>query len=371
MAKKKRWYSMQASTIGGERVAEIRIYDEIGFWGMTAKDFINELDETAKDAASILVSINSPGGDVFDAFAIYNALRRHSLKVIARVDGVAASAASLVLMAGDDVVMPENAMIMIHNAWTFTAGTADELRSTADMMDKLRDGMVATYTEKSGKSDDEIIEMMDATTWMTALEAQALGFCDIIEEPVKIAANANFASIIAKFKDAPDDLLEVLDLAVASDPPAPAPDPNPDPDPSPDPDPDPDPDPKPVTASFAQITKQIFAQCREAKAPQLAEAILASATYETVEQAQTRVTDALEINGICITAKLAEKAFDFVSAGLTVEQVRARLFDAVTANSAENISNLQRPQDGDQPVSEPIFASIYAARAARSRNLRH
>src|SRR5690606_20404561 len=96
MPQPKRWYSMQASTAGGQAVAEIRIYDEIGFWGMNAKDFMAELDEVSGAASRILVSINSPGGDVFDAFAIYNALRRHDLPVTARVDGVAASAASLI-----------------------------------------------------------------------------------------------------------------------------------------------------------------------------------------------------------------------------------------------------------------------------------
>ncbi|MFP3656077.1 head maturation protease, ClpP-related, partial [Burkholderia sp. SIMBA_052] len=99
--------------------------------------------------------------DVFDAFAIYNALRRYAGKVTARVDGVAASAAGLVVMAGDQVVMPENAMLMIHNPWTIALGSAADLRSTADMMDKARDGILAAYRRKSGQTDEELTAMMD------------------------------------------------------------------------------------------------------------------------------------------------------------------------------------------------------------------
>ncbi|MFP3615335.1 Clp protease ClpP, partial [Paraburkholderia sp. SIMBA_050] len=132
----------------GAAVAEIRIYDEIGFWGTDAKTFIAQLDAAAASATEVIVAVNSPGGDVFDAFAIYNALRRYAGKVTARVDGVAASAAGLVVMAGDQVVMPENAMLMIHNPWTIALGSAADLRSTADMMDKARDGILAAYRRK-------------------------------------------------------------------------------------------------------------------------------------------------------------------------------------------------------------------------------
>ncbi|MDR3386918.1 MAG: Clp protease ClpP, partial [Rudaea sp.] len=144
--KNRKWWDIRALTNAqGASVAEIRIYDEIGFWGTDAKTFISQFDEVAANADEIVVAINSPGGDVFDAFAIYNALRRYAGRVTTRVDGVAASAASLVTMAGDRVVMPENAMLMIHNPWTVAAGTSADLRATADSMDKARDGILAAY----------------------------------------------------------------------------------------------------------------------------------------------------------------------------------------------------------------------------------
>jgi len=380
---KKQWYTMRAIAEGEKTVAEIRIYDEIGFWGMTAKDFVTELDAVAKDATEIVVSINSPGGDVFDAFAIYNALRRYSGKVTARVDGVAASAASLVLMAGDTVLMPENAMIMIHDAWTIAAGTAKELRSTADMMDKVGDGIIAAYVGKSNKSKDEIVAMMDETTWMTALEAQALGFCDLIEEPVKLAASANMTAILAKFEGIPEAFLATLEAdepSAIDDPKAAAitsaknaavsiaaatsakntaaatvP------------------DPKVESVAAVTLAAHIYAACRAAGLPNMAEAVLMTGGLDSTEAADARVAEAKEVAGLCLAAKLPEKAADFIKAGLNVEQVRARLFDIVVTDAAGSISNLQRPEKAVQNEGGPtVGESIYAARAARRQiNHRH
>jgi len=372
---KKNWYAMRALQVDGETVAEIRIYEEIGFWGMTATQFMKELDEVAQDAVRIVVSINSPGGDVFDAFTIYNALRRHRLPVDARVDGVAASAASLILMAGDRIIMPENAMVMIHNAWTVAAGTADELRSTADMMDKVGDGIVAAYVAKSGQETDKVQEMMDATTWLSALEAQALGFCDIIEEPVKLAASARAFDLLAKHKGVPADLLASIDEQEPTEPSPgrveapPAADPavgvkakddkN---DPSSN---------VAVTAPTARaLIAQVTAACKEGGFPSLANAIILSGDFATPEQVQARVADALEINGLCIAANLADKAEDFIITGLGVEAVRARLFDQVVQRSAGTISNLQRPTEPEPESRPPAISAvnIYHVRAQSRRN---
>lgn len=351
---KKQWYKMAAIAQGEKTVAEIRIYDEIGFWGMTAKDFVTELDAVAAGASEIVVSINSPGGDVFDAFAIYNALRRHPLAVTTRVDGIAASAASLILMAGNTVLMPENAMIMIHNAWTIAAGTADELRNVAVMMDKARDGIVAAYTTKTGKSADEIIELMNATTWMTALDAQALGFCDVIEEPIKLAASASMAAILAKHKGVPEELLVRIQPPAESE--------------------DAHRSTEPAAAAGAASTvavvntaalaAHVFAGC--ADMPAMAEAVLLSGGLESEAAADSRIGQAKEMAGLCLAAKVPEKAPDFVKAGLSVDQVRARLFDHVIEQAAGSISNLQRPGEHEPARSGPNAHSIYAARMALS-----
>lgn len=363
---RKNWYSIQAKQQGDEKVTEIRIYDEIGFWGTTAKAFTDRLDEVSADATRILVSINSPGGNVFDAFAIYNALVRNDLPVTTRVDGVAASAASLVFMAGNDRVMPENAMLMIHNAWTLAAGTAEDLRNTAEMMDRATNGIVAAYA-RSGTSDDEIIAMMDATTWMDALEAQSLGFATAMEAPVKLVAHADAVELLAQHKGVPDELLAALQAETPTSASEPKADPLP-PDSSPaDPTPAPssDPDPEPMNAS--QLAAHVYAECRTRQIPHLAEGIVLSSSLADKAAVQARLEEAEQIAGICLAAKLQDRAAEFITAGLNVEQVRARLFDHVVRASEDvHISNLQRSStSAPAATAGPNLSAIYAARKAK------
>lgn len=371
----KKWLSIQAKQIGEEKVAEVRIYDEIGFWGTTAKSFVQDLEAAAENASRIVVSINSPGGNVFDAFAIFNALMRHKLPVETRVDGVAASAASLVFMAGDERIMPENAMLMIHNAWIITAGTADELRNTAEMMDKARDGIVSAY-RRSGLADEKIIEMMDATTWMDALEAQSMGFCSLIEDPVALVASADSVDILERLEGVPSDLVAKL-RAQAAGPgdepePAPTPDASPEPEPEPEPEPGPGPGPTPpAPQDAAALAAQIYAQSRERGIPQLAEAVLLSGGLAGPDAAIARLDEAEQIATLCASVKLQDKAAGFITAGLSAEQVRARLFEhVVSAADSIQISSLQRDQPPNQSSvperSGPNPQAIYANRKAFS-----
>ena len=180
---KKRWFEMRA---GAQQAAEIAIYDDIGAYGVSSRDFIAELRTLS--APVIHLSINSPGGSVFDALAMYNALRQHSADILVDVLGVAASAASMVAMAGDKIVMPENSFMMIHNPWSATAGNAEELRGMADTLDKIAASLVAIYAGRTGKPEDEIKALLDAETWLSAEEAVALGFADELRPAMPIAA---------------------------------------------------------------------------------------------------------------------------------------------------------------------------------------
>lgn len=360
---KKKFYLIQAKQQGQQKVAEIRIYDEIGFWGVTAKDFIQELNAVAVDAVKIVVSINSPGGNVFDANAIFNALLRHDLPVQTRVDGVAASAASLIFMAGDERMMPENAMLMIHNAQTGVYGTAEELRKSADMMDKLRNGIVSAYA-RSGLEETSIIEMMDETTWMTALDAQAMGFCTVIEEPVKIVASASAIEMLKKHTGTPTALLEMVEPEADPDQP---PFENDDSTPT-----NEEERPTPVKEGDNSVTDanalvaHVFSACQKMGIPHLSEHVLVSGALSSKESIDARVKDAEIILSLCTAAKLQDKAGDFIKSGLGVEQVRARLFDAVIkAADSVDISNLQRdksPTDSTSKRAELNPSAIYAAR---------
>jgi len=353
---KRRWYSMRASMQGGERVAELRIYEDIGFWGMTAKQFVDELEAVLAGAARLVVSINSHGGDVFDAFVIYNALRRLQIPVTTRVDGVAASAASLIFMAGAERVMPDNVMFMIHNMWTIAMGDSKELRSQADMMDKTTEGVLAAYA-RSGQDEAEIQRMMDETTWMTALEAQALGFCTVLEEAVKLAASGRVTAALAKHKGVPAAFLAALEEAEEPELPAEPPAGGPPADP---------PEPPVGQPNAAAIASHVYAACREHKISHLAEGIIVSGALASQEQAEERIAQAREIAGLCLAARLPDMAVDFVSTGLGVEAVRARLFDHVTQASADRISNTQRPESSVPQRSGPNLTAIYAARKATS-----
>jgi len=178
----------------GEADAEILLYDVIGGYDdnweyQGAKNLIEKI-KALGDVKNITLRINSIGGDVFEAQAMYSYLRSHSANVTVRVDGLAASAASLVAMAGNKVIMPENALMMIHNPAGFAMGEAEDMRDTADILDKVRDAIAAAYVQKTGMERDKIIAMMDEETWMTAQEAHDFGFCDEIDGAVEIAAMA-------------------------------------------------------------------------------------------------------------------------------------------------------------------------------------
>ena len=151
----KRWYDFRAQAKG----AEIVIYDEIGAFGIPAKAFLDEL-KALGPVAELTVRINSPGGSVFDGVAIYNALKRHDAAITVWIDGIAASIASMIAMAGDEVVMPENAMLVLHDPSGLVAGTASDMRAMAEALDRMKAGMVAAYRDKSGRDDAEIEALM-------------------------------------------------------------------------------------------------------------------------------------------------------------------------------------------------------------------
>jgi len=157
---------------------ELLIYSDIGdsYWydSISAKDVKTQLD--AMDDGELTVRINSPGGSVFDGFSIYNLLNQREGKVTVYIDGMAASAASVVAMAGDEILMADNSLMMIHDPWTMMMGSANEMRDTADLLDKIKGSIVTTYQAKSELDADKIGGMMTAETWLTAQEAIDNGF---------------------------------------------------------------------------------------------------------------------------------------------------------------------------------------------------
>ena len=173
--------------VGGDSTtAIIRLYDPIDawgeWWGVSAKEFVAALDALPRTVAEIRLHINSPGGDVFDGLAILNALRAHPARVVAIVDGIAASAASFIACGADELVMAKNSELMIHDAWGLCVGNASDMRSMADLLSKNSDNIAAIYADKAGGTVEDWRAAMAAEAWYLADEAVAAGLADRVDD---------------------------------------------------------------------------------------------------------------------------------------------------------------------------------------------
>ena len=176
--KRARWIVNEA------KEAEVWLYDEIGEdWfgeGISAKAFIEDLNALPANVEKVIVRINSPGGDVFEGFAMYQALLRHKAEIVVAIDSLAASAASVVAMAGKTINAAETSMVMIHDPWAMGIGNAADFRQLADTLDKVTGQIVTTYSRRDGVDPALIREAMRAETWYTAEEAKAVGLVDAV-----------------------------------------------------------------------------------------------------------------------------------------------------------------------------------------------
>lgn len=185
------------------KTADVFFYDVIGdSWdGTTAKGFAADL-KALGDLDVLNIFINSPGGSVFDGVAIFNTLVRHRARKAVVVDGLAASIASIVAMAGDSITMAKNALMMIHDPWGFTMGKAEDFRKAADMLDKIKGTMIETYVDRSKTDAPTIEKWMSAETWLNADETVAAGLADSVsEKEVEIAAILKHD--LTRFRNAP------------------------------------------------------------------------------------------------------------------------------------------------------------------------
>jgi ATP-dependent protease ClpP protease subunit len=206
------WYRIQNKTTK----PEIFIYDEIGYFGHSAKDFASELKDVAGD--ELVVHLNSPGGDIFDGLAIYQALKDHPASVTVHIDGLAASIASVIAMAGDKIVMAPKSSVMIHDGWTMAVGNAAEMRKAADLLDKQSEIIASVYADRSGQPGDFWRDRMRDETWYNAQEALDAGLVDEIEGQEKKTEDAFDLSVFAHAgrDKAPEP---VLKAAAPADPP--------------------------------------------------------------------------------------------------------------------------------------------------------
>ena len=194
-----------------EKSAELILYGNIGsheYWDDISDKAFKQDIENLGDVENIILHINSPGGSVFSAVAIANTLKNHNAKVTAKIDGLAASAATIITSACDVVRMPKNALFMVHNPITFAYGNNQDMQKTLEMLDKVKDSIIETYLNKAKTDKETLSQLMDDETWMDAEMAKEYGFVDeIINEDIekevvenKLIIN-NMAFDISKFKN--------------------------------------------------------------------------------------------------------------------------------------------------------------------------
>jgi ATP-dependent protease ClpP protease subunit len=185
---RRQWYKIRNAATNAK--PEVLIYGEIESWfGVDAADFVR--DFAAIDAPEILVRINSPGGDMFDGIAIMNALRGHAAKVVVQVDALAASAASIIAMGGDEIVMNDGSQLMLHNAFALCVGTAEDMQKMADTLDRQNNVIAGIYAGRAGGTVDEWLAVMAEETWLNAQETVDAGLADsVIKTPPEAVAEA-------------------------------------------------------------------------------------------------------------------------------------------------------------------------------------
>ena len=310
--KNRAWYALKNQS---GQSAELLIYDVIGDWaGLSARQLVNTLKDI--DADNITVRINSPGGSVFDGIAIYNSLRHHKAKIHVQIEGLAASIASVIAMAGDTVHMAENALLMIHNPFGWVGGDAEELRKMADMLDKTTEVIAQTYGSRCGQELETIKQMMDEETWFTAAEAKDNGLIDGVDKPMQIAASFDLSGFARPPQQEPSQQETVQ--------------------------------PKEETGVHAL---SVMTLCNQAGYPEMAEQFVRQQLG--IEDIKARLTECETIKSLCAAAHCPDRAGAFIQSGKSEEQVRNILFELVTQDD-HTIDNTLTPNQQEKTIKSPV-----------------
>ncbi len=357
----RQWFRFEnAAADENPTVAEIHIIDFIGSWdddwfarnfgyemGVTARSFVEQLAALPDSVKNIHVHINSPGGDVQAGINIANALREQASKgrtVETYVDGIAASIASVIAMAGSKVCMADNALMMIHDPYSWTVGNATEMRKTADVLDTMRGQIIATYKwHVSGLSDEALAELMASETWMNADEAIAKGFATEKAEGLKAAASITPRAL---------DLLKVPDhyktritaFIAKPEPPAPKPEPA-------------------AAADVLRLCAEAGLDLTFAQGLIDAKDTLDAATGKVAAEKQVR-TQAAErttaITTLCTAAKLPDRAALYVKSALSLDDIKKDLTNLTAALDHGEIDGSLNPDHGTRAKARIKVSAVYA-----------
>ena len=346
----KTWYAVQANGEAAERVIEVFVYGEIGAWGITANQFVQDLRAMDDGVSPVIAAFNSIGGDLFDGLAMHNALSRLGERCTGRIDALAASAASVAVCGAHRVVIAANAMLMIHNPWTYAAGDAEDFRQVADVLDQTMEAIIAAYKAKAPDIDEvELRRLVAAETWLTANEAVALGLADEVGDGLKVKACLGQGGVLQRFQHAPAALLAQLDEPPEADPEELV-----------------DPPLVPPVVDSTKLALMITQRCAESGISNLVAPLLSSTMLESEEIVLAGLTRAKAVNDLCVAARLPEFSAEYVAAGLDAAAVRARLFDKIVGSGKGFEIDNSLPLDNDLApkvlAKQPDPTSIWAAR---------
>ena len=338
MAHNRQWYSFKNMDSG---TPELFIYDDIDdWWGVSAQSIVDQIRDL--DATDIDVRINCRGGMVFEGIAIYNALRLHKANIHIKVDGLAASIASVIAMAGDTVTMAENSMLMIHNPYGWASGDAEAMRKTADVMDKIADSIAVSYTARTGKTIEEMKALMDEETWYTAAEALESGLVDQVDSPVKAAACFD----ISMFNNAPKGwggFEQPTPENQSEETPEEVPEVEPE-----------------VTPEVKDLALIIANLCNQAGYPEKTATFLKAPLNKA--EVKIRLAEFDQIKNLCKTANMADKAAGFIEQNKSPDDVRNALFESLT-NDDKTINNSLTPNNqGLKETAAIDTQAIYSKR---------
>lgn len=318
-----------------EKRADIYIYDVIGpDWAglVGGRSFADAMSEM-KDITRIDVHINSVGGNVYEANAIYNLLKQHKAKVITHVDGIAASAATLPMIAGDEIHVAENAIVMIHEPrMNIGSATADELIASAETLEKLGSQIVSAYAARTGKPVDEIREMVKKETWMTALEAKEKGFATHVSPNKSVSAHCD----LTQFQNVPEwcrQALSKMELQMSTTA------------------------EKPVETPKAEEKQVVKTEVKLEPAVRSTEMTIDvdELIKKSLAEERKRVS---EITALCVSAKHPQAAQKFIDEGLSVADVNAKLLQQLIKDNVP-VGN-EGDKEPEAKTPEDKFKAEYA-----------
>lgn len=331
------------------KTLRLDIYDQIGpsWLGMIDAKSVSREIANAGEVSKIDVHINSPGGDVWEGLAIFNILKDHAANVRVKVDGVAASSASVIAMAGDVIEIPKNALLMIHNPWSFAMGYSEDMRKQADVLDKHRDAIIETYLTKTSKSKDEVAALMDDETWFSGEEAVEAGFATKTSGEIKVSAAATASAvndIATKYRRTPTNFLALLASATGK-PVVEKPDMK---------------TPEEIAAeATAETAKKLSEQ--KAESDRLAAEAKANADKAMADERKR----AADITAACTLAKRPQLASEFIDKGTSLADVNAALVKVLANDNApqddgEGGADKGKDEDAEYKAEYAKDKAVYA-----------